>query len=31
MQWEAAEMGLLFYLTLFVVMCIFGWSVRGGG
>jgi len=24
-------MSLLFYLTLFIVMCIFGWSVRGAG
>jgi hypothetical protein len=24
------EMGLLFYLTLFIVMCVFGWSVKGG-
>jgi hypothetical protein len=30
MQSEAAIMGL-FYLTLFIVMCIFGWSVRGAG
>jgi hypothetical protein len=22
-------MGLLFYFALFVLMCIFGWSVRG--
>jgi hypothetical protein len=22
-------MGLFFYLVLFVVMCFFGWSVRG--
>ena len=22
-------MGFLFYLTLFVVMCVFGWSARG--
>jgi membrane protein CcdC involved in cytochrome C biogenesis len=28
---EAAHMGLLFYLTLFIVMCVFGWSVRGAG
>jgi hypothetical protein len=27
--WRAA-MGLLFYLTLFIVMCVFGWSSRGG-
>jgi len=26
-----AKMGLLFYLTMFIVMCIFGWSVRGAG
>lgn len=26
-----AVMSLLFYLTLFIVMCVFGWSVRGGG
>lgn len=31
MQSEAAPMSLLFYLTLFIVMCIFGWSVRGAG
>ena len=30
MQSEA-DMSLLFYLTLFVVMCAFGWSVRGAG
>jgi hypothetical protein len=24
-------MGLLFYLTLFIVMCVFGWSARGAG
>jgi hypothetical protein len=23
-------MSLLFYLTLFIVMCVFGWSARGG-
>jgi len=23
-------MSLLFYLTLFIVMCVFGWSTRGG-
>ena len=28
---EAAEMSLLFYLTLFIVMCVFGWSVKGAG
>jgi hypothetical protein len=28
---EAAEMSLLFYLTLFIVMCVFGWSARGAG
>ena len=28
MQSEAV-MSLLFYLTLFIVMCIFGWSVKG--
>lgn len=27
---EAATMSVLFYLTLFIVMCVFGWSVRGG-
>jgi hypothetical protein len=27
---EAGNMGLLFYLTLFIVMCVFGWSVKGG-
>jgi hypothetical protein len=26
---EAAAMSLLFYLTLFIVMCVFGWSVKG--
>jgi hypothetical protein len=26
-----AEMSLLFYLTLFIVMCVFGWSTRGAG
>jgi hypothetical protein len=31
MQSERSTMSLLFYLTLFVVMCIFGWSVRGAG
>jgi hypothetical protein len=31
MSSEGSKMGLLFYLTLFVVMCIFGWSVRGAG
>lgn len=25
------QMSLLFYLTLFIVMCVFGWSVRGAG
>jgi hypothetical protein len=29
MQSGGCQMGLLFYLTLFIVMCIFGWSVRG--
>jgi len=24
-------MSLLFYLTLFIAMCVFGWSVRGAG
>jgi len=24
-------MGFLFYLTLFIVMCLFGWSARGAG
>jgi hypothetical protein len=28
---EAADMGLLFYVTLFIVMCVFGWSARGAG
>jgi hypothetical protein len=28
---EWAAMSVLFYLTLFIVMCVFGWSVRGGG
>jgi hypothetical protein len=28
---ETAAMSVLFYLTLFVVMCVFGWSVRGAG
>ncbi len=28
---EGRTMGLLFYLTLFIVMCVFGWSVRGAG
>jgi len=28
---QEAGMSLLFYLTLFIVMCAFGWSVRGGG
>ena len=27
---EATVMSLLFYMTLFIVMCVFGWSVRGG-
>jgi hypothetical protein len=31
MYLRAAAMSLLFYLTLFIVMCIFGWSVRGAG
>jgi hypothetical protein len=31
MQSERSTMSLLFYLTLFIVMCIFGWSVRGAG
>jgi len=22
-------MGLLFYLTLFIALCVFGWSVKG--
>jgi hypothetical protein len=26
---EAAAMGLLFYLTLFIALCVFGWSVKG--
>jgi hypothetical protein len=28
---ERSIMSLLFYLTMFIVMCIFGWSVRGAG
>jgi hypothetical protein len=28
---EAAAMGLLFYLTLFIALCVFGWSVKGAG
>lgn len=28
---ETAAMGFLFYLTLFIVMCVFGWSARGAG
>jgi len=24
-----ARMGLMFYLMLFVAMCVFGWMVRG--
>jgi hypothetical protein len=28
---EATDMSLLFYLTLFIVMCVFGWSVKGAG
>jgi hypothetical protein len=24
-------MSLLFYLALFIAMCVFGWSVRGAG
>jgi hypothetical protein len=25
------QMSLLFYLTLFIVLCVFGWSVKGAG
>jgi hypothetical protein len=28
---EMTAMGVLFYLLLFIVMCVFGWSVRGAG
>jgi hypothetical protein len=31
MRFWSSTMSVLFYLTLFIVMCIFGWSVRGAG
>jgi hypothetical protein len=28
---RGGEMGLLFYLVLFIVVCFFGWSVKSSG